>query len=343
MDIEYKQIKHNQKSYIVIPIKYKSNELPVVLSKEDFDMFVRVGKKWSYNPNGFVYCKHKLKDKTKDVYLHEFIMAIQNKNKKNGLNGIANRNAVVHINRISLDNRRENLIYDVQNKITNKNLRKRTRSTDLPANSGIDPNEVPTYVWYMKPNGQHGDRFMLKVGDVSWKTTSSSKVSLRYKLEEAKLYLRQLKQEQPELFQVYSMNGDMTIDGIRLSNDYYTIVEKAGYTNIEQYIPNNTDRYLKQQRINKFESDILNKQTNLMEKTKRNRRVIHNLPESSSISPEDIPKFAYYRPPYKNRGDFFAVEKHPNQTKTIWRTTSSKSISIEEKFKELLDYLDEID
>ena len=53
----------------------------------------------------------------------------------------------------------------------------------------------------MKPNGSHGDRFMVEIGDVKWKTTSSKKLSLKYKLEEAKLFLRQLKRESPELFE----------------------------------------------------------------------------------------------------------------------------------------------
>ena len=154
MSIEYKHIKHNRKSYIVFPIKYKNDKLPTVLSYEDFDMFTKVDKKWRYNPNGFVFTKHKLNDTTKDVYLHEFVMAIKNNLEKN--KKISDRNAVVHINRICLDNRRENLMFDDQNKKTSKNVRKRTRNTDLPKNSGIDANEVPTYVWYMKPNGSHG-------------------------------------------------------------------------------------------------------------------------------------------------------------------------------------------
>jgi len=233
-------------------------------------------------------------------------------------------------------------MYDAQEKSTNKNMRKRTRYTDLPKESGIDPNEVPTYVWYMKPNGNHGDRFMLKVGDVTWKTTSSTKVSLRYKLEEAKMYLRDLRIERPELFGEYSMNGDLTMEGIALSSDYYEIIERAGYNGIKRYFPKNTEKYLRQHKIGGSEANILKAQINKIKNGNRNRRIIHNLPESSSIKPEDIPKYAYYRPPYKNRGDFFAVEKHPNQTKTIWRTTSSKSVSIEDKFQELLDYLDEL-
>lgn len=333
MDI--KEIIHNRKSYAVIPIKNKRNILPVVISYDDLEMFIKVNKKWAYSPNGFIYCKHKLNDKIKDVYLHEFIMALNGNNRK-----ATDRNAVVHINRICLDNRRENLMYDNQEKKTNKNMKKRLRNTELPENSGIDANEVPTYVWYMKPNGDHNDRFMVKIGDVSWKTTSSSKVSLRYKLEEAKLYLRQLKKDRPELFQAYSMNGDLTKDGLMLSNEYHEIIEKAGYSNIEQYIPNNTEKYIKPARINKKESQILKKQSNLLEKGQRNRRITDNLPKDCSIKPEDIPKYAYYRPPYKNRGGFFAVEKHPNQTQTIWRTTSSKSVSIEEKFQDLMDFLD---
>jgi hypothetical protein len=52
-------------------------------------------------------------------------------------------------------------------------------------------------------------------GDLKWKTTSCDKLSLKYKLEEAKKFLRQYKQRNPEEFMKNSMNSDLNANGIQ--------------------------------------------------------------------------------------------------------------------------------
>lgn len=67
-----------------------------------------------------------------------------------------------------------------------------------------------------------------------------------------------------------------------------------------------------------------------------------NLPADCAIKAEDIPKYCYYVPATKTRGDGFCCgRQHPKQKElnTDWSTTKSKSVSTEEKFKSLLEYL----
>ena len=72
----------------------------------------------------------------------------------------------------------------------------------------------------MKPDSSHGERFMVNIGDINWKTTSTNELSLKYKLEEAKMFLRHLLRSRPDLYEEYSMNGDFNKEGIDLLNSY---------------------------------------------------------------------------------------------------------------------------
>lgn len=339
MSLDFDKIRYKNKNYAVIKISYKDVELPTVVDWDDFVKIRKLKKSWKTNNMGFVSCKHTYNNVTKELFLHEIIMAwkMKSQNKK------PSQKPVVHLNKIGLDNRRENLLYDIQNKPLNKNIKKKSRTIELPKNSGISLDEIPTYVWYMKPDSTHGERFMVEVGNVKWKTTSSKKLSLRYKLEEAKLFLRQLKDEKPHLFTDYSMNGDFTKEGINMLDSYYDIIHRAGYTHIKRYKrTHNTDNLLKVGAVTKKEKLLLKQQGGLISVkggTKQRRRVVTNLPKNSGIDPTEIPQYCYYRPSYKNRGDYFVVEKGGR----YWQTSSAKNVSIKEKFNQLLEYVDNME
>lgn len=67
-----------------------------------------------------------------------------------------------------------------------------------------------------------------------------------------------------------------------------------------------------------------------------------NLPEGCKIKGEDIPTYCYYVPATKTKGDAFCCTKlHPKQKESgkDWTTTKSKKVSIEDKFKQLTEYL----
>lgn len=230
----YRKISYNGKDYAVCKMNYKDYNLPITLDWNDYSKIKQLNKKWRCNQSGFVSCPHTVDGETRDVYLHELIMLL--KDQEEGLGGRKD-SPIIHINRIGLDNRRENLMYDIYNKDYQKNIKKKRRTVELPIETGIDPDEIPTYIWYMRPDASHGDRFMVNIGDVNWKTTSSNNVSLRYKLEEAKLYLRHLLRKRPDLLEEFSMNGDYNKGGKELSNSFYDIVHKTGFNNITRFIP----------------------------------------------------------------------------------------------------------
>lgn len=343
--MKYDIVKHNGNSYGVIRVKYKNADIPIIVDISDIKTINRIDKPWKSNKHGFISCAHTYNNETKDVYLHEIIMALKmkdiNKNRKN--------KPIIHINRIGLDNRRDNLMYDITNKDLNKNIKKKARTITLPTDSGINPQEIPSYVWYMKPDDSHGERFMVDINNIKWKTTSSKQLSLRYKLEEAKAYLRELKNTNPNLFEDYSMNGDFTQIGKGLIDSYYSIVHKAGYYNMERYVPKNkTKSFLKPGSVSRKEKellkDLLNNQNLLLNKTGGKRRVVTNLPYKCGIYSSDIPENCYYRPETNKRGGFFIIKGHVKQPKSkVWQGSSSKKVSIQDKFADMLYYLDELD
>jgi len=94
---------------------------------------------------------------------------------------------------------------------------------------------------------------------MSWKTSSSSDFSLKYKLEEAKLFLREMLNSRPELLEEFSMNGDYTKEGKELLHSYYDIIHMCGYKHIQRFIPENNTFDLLKENYNKLSrSEIMN-------------------------------------------------------------------------------------
>ena len=137
----YKRIKYNKNDYAVFTIRYRDDELPVLLDFDDFKLVHKMKKTWKCNNNGFVYYQQG----GSYIYMHEIIMKLANKES-------SQNKPIIHINRIGLDNRRDNLVYDFANKDITKNNKKKKRTIDLPKKSGIKPDLIPTYIWYMKPD-----------------------------------------------------------------------------------------------------------------------------------------------------------------------------------------------
>lgn len=231
--MEGTHIHYHGKDYTVYGIKYKNAILPVLIDGKHSGYIDRLGKKWRCTGPS-VQCSHN----GRIIYMHELIRFMADDNVKKNI-------PLVHINRLGLDNREDNIIYDTHDKAVNKTLKKKERTVTLPKGSGIDRDDIPTYVWYMKPTDTHGDRFMVKIDDIMWKTTSSTSVTLREKLDDAKEFLRGLKQDRPELFQEYSMNGDFTQRAKDLLRSYVKICRLAGYDISDDIIRDRTDEYLR--------------------------------------------------------------------------------------------------
>ena len=247
---KYRRITHKNNNYVVCELMYGENNVPVILDSNKFEEVQNLNKNWYINDKGFVITTHKTTEndieKIKEISLHDVIMY---------LNGNTLNKPILHINKIGIDNRISNLSYDTHDKHIQKNLKKKSRTISLPKKCGIIPENLPSYVWYVKEDSSHADRFMVDVGDVNWKSTGSKKVSLKYKLEETKKYMRHLKNARPDLFNEYSMNGDLNKNGVGLLDDFLNISKDAGYY-LNDISNANTEKYLKEDTVGLSNEEI---------------------------------------------------------------------------------------
>jgi hypothetical protein len=248
----------------IITLEYKSNKytvakiiingeiIPLLFDRDVYKAIKTLNKKWHINERYHIYCFHQKDGDQLVIYLHEIVMQLNKKIKKCD-------KPIIHINNIHFDNRFDNLQYDTLNKSHSKNIKKKKRTIDL-SEHGIDVDLLPTYLWYVNPDSTHGSRFIVQIKDhISWRSTASKKVSVRYKLEEAKKYLRYLKKTHSELFDEYSMNGDLTKHGQQLYKEYCYMIRLANFS-IDA--PNKkTDNFLALDKkgLNDFELYLLNK------------------------------------------------------------------------------------
>lgn len=187
--VEYSEIDIDGITCIKGSCRHKDSRLEFIIDKDDY-AYVKSRHWYSMTSGKYVGCKININNKSHTVGLHNFIM------NKIDFPGKGAKETIDHINRNGLDNRKCNLRL-VSQSLQRINQKSRARSAQLP--EGIS--ELPKHIWYIKPNGAHGDRFCieLKTEGITWKTTSSKKVSIEEKLEQAKKKLVELYEEFPYL------------------------------------------------------------------------------------------------------------------------------------------------
>lgn len=339
--MQISEIQHNGKRYGVFAVMYKTYKIPVVIDAIDIPTINLLSQNciWRCNISGCISCitRDEVSPITRDtqseasrdtntnpkkiIKLHHIIV---NASQNTDFSSNDSIDKVSHIDKLLLDNRRENLFIGS----SRKNIRKKKkRIVSLPPDSGISPDDLPSYVWYSRADKTHADRFVVKINDVIWKSTSSRKVSLRYKLEETKYFLRELRIKRPELFEDISLNGDFTKKGKELLDSFYCIVTKCGY--ILNKIPciSQTNKYLRYHKLPKSEECIFN--TNVVNKSEHVR-----LLDDEYV----LPTYCYYCKENKKRGCCFIIRGHPNQTK-VWTSSTSRKIELSEKYNQMIDYL----
>jgi len=182
--INYKEILYNNKEYIVGTLISKNEKIKFIIDKDEFDKIA--DKSWHKASNSYISHGVVIDNMRKELYLHNLVMNLID------YPGKGSKETVDHINRIGYDNRKENLRIITQSE-QNLNQSKKKRNIILPEESGIKLEDIPTHIWYIKPNGSHGDRFAIefKTENIIWKTTSSKNISLKDKLESAKQKLQE--------------------------------------------------------------------------------------------------------------------------------------------------------
>lgn len=214
-EIIYKEVTYNNKDYVV-GIK---NNYKFIFDKEDFERIKN--RNWYKISSGYIASNITLEDgRRKQLLLHNLIM------NRLDFPGKGATESVDHINRNPLDNRKENLRIVSQTE-QNLNQRKKPRNiVQLPENCGINPDDIPKHIWYIKPNGHHGDRFAVefKTENIVWKSSSSKKLTLLEKLNETK----------HKLFEFYNLypylnpaNNDTVNLALELNKSFDKIVNLA--------------------------------------------------------------------------------------------------------------------
>ena len=188
-DVQYKDAIIDDCHCVIGTITHNGNPLEFIIDKDDED---RVKSRHWYAVSGGKYIGHHITidGSHKMLMLHNFIM------NRLTFPGKGAKETVDHMNRNGLDNRKLNLrVVSQSAQVTNQ--KKRTRTAELP--EGIA--DLPKHIWYIKPNGAHGDRFCIqfKTENLTWKTTSSKKKTIHEKLEEAVKKLDELYLQYPHL------------------------------------------------------------------------------------------------------------------------------------------------
>ena len=182
--IIYSEVTYNNKDYVVGSLKSKNDMVQFVFDKDDYDKVK--DKSWHRASNAYISHGVIVEGKKKELYLHNVVM--------NRLDhtGKGSTETVDHINRNGLDNRKENLRILTQTG-QNLNQKRKERRVELPETFPIKADDIPKHVWYIKPNGSHGERFGIdfKTENIKWKTTSAKDVSIQEKLQLAKEQLKQ--------------------------------------------------------------------------------------------------------------------------------------------------------
>jgi hypothetical protein len=190
----YNIVNYNDNMYAVVSIPHKKEIIKFVIDYCDLSKII--DKPWHLSSGKYIATNYALEDGTyKELYLHNFL-----KGKTNIVDEDNKKEYVIHINNNLFDNRMENLrIVDSNDYYHGKSKRKRTIT--LPTDCGITPDEIPKYILYIKSDGKHGDRFTIEIPrlNIFRKLTSSKKVSLKEKLDEAIKALYDIYKEHPEV------------------------------------------------------------------------------------------------------------------------------------------------
>jgi hypothetical protein len=173
--ITYKDQLINNNPCVICSVTTKGRTIDFIIDKDDEEK-VKQRNWFCVSDAHYIGCNVNIGEDRKVLHLHNFIM------NKFTFDGKGQKETVDHINRNGLDNRKCNLRI-ISQTLQNINRRKRERTAKLP--EGI--RELPKHIWYIKPTGNHGERFAIemKSENIIRKTTSAKSVSIQDKLKQA--------------------------------------------------------------------------------------------------------------------------------------------------------------
>lgn len=332
----HSNVVYNNKKYTVGYCSRGNEEILFVI---DFDKNNSIiNDKWYYNKDTKYIYRNYINNEGIKSFLYQHIYMIYGLTLEQD-----HAFSIDHINQIGRDNRLENL-----RKLTishqNINRGKLKRNIELPEGCGINPQDIPTNIYYRKPQGLHGDRFYveIKYSDPPFlkDSTSSKSIDLKTKLQQAIYILEEYKKKNPEY--ALLVDGIKNIDNRNdLRKSFNEIIKLSGFPQeiIEQNLVPVEDET---EVIEDQEAQDLAKQ--LIDQGYKN--ITSSLPLNCGVTPDMIPKYCYYKPAKDKRGDKFIIERHPKLTEKgvrQWATTESKTKTTKEKFDLLIEKYKELE
>ena len=339
IDVEYKK-----KKYVVCFVNHGDGLVPFVIDADDKERVLAI-KTWYCHQNKnrckYIIYPEMIDGKDKRIYLHNFVM-----------NFIPDKeNSVDHINRIGLDNRKDNLrMATVTEQNNNMKKTNRKKSLEEMKKHGIDIARVPRFITLVKESEHKGDYFAIQINHKSlYESSSLADLSLRFKFEQTKRIMRSLMESEPELFEGIKLNWNLSEEGLKLRKRYNKILKYTGVKNIKDYYAQiKCPTFV--ECLEENLDGLTDREIFLLEDTElRNKRQrttdSHSLLELG-ITINDLPKYVYYRHTHGYAGSCFLISDHPKlkekHNKDVWVTSSSKKVSIQEKYQQLLDKLTEL-
>ncbi len=326
--LNYECVSYNGKDCVVFKINTSMdvNNL-VVIDADDFDKIKYLT--WYIQNNGYICTQNSSGLK---LYLHCLIMG-RTSYEDNKLN-----TSVDHINRIRTDNRKENLRL-ATNTEQRKNQEMRTRGNGMPENIGVNKTDIPRCVWYIKSKPTKGDGFRIRIKkfnnvDLTSNLCKDQNVSLKLKFEQIKKELRYIKELYPDEFEKHYIEYEHNQHDIELIEEFNTIIKLSEFQEKTkcQVIPNRKN-YIKED-FNGMNNEEIEMLKTYDPALKNGKKIKSSLPKDCDITQNMIPRYCYYTIQKSTSACKFRIDDHPGlHKKSTWDTTSSDSVSIQEKFR----------
>ena len=240
--IEYDVVEYKNKKYLVCKTRTR-NKLFIV----DYIFINTIPYiNWYYHNEhneGYIYTQYKSKlyNNQISLLLHNYVM------NKLTFNGRSQLQTIDHINRIKTDNRLENQRFASPTEQNINQTKRQKRKIKLPKNCNIKLEDIPKCVIYKKTKNE--EFFYIKIrkfpniGFFRKDSSKSSKLSLKYKFEEIKKFLRQLKKKYPDDFK--KLNIEQTSEITKIIKSYNEIVKLSKFIN-NTLVKINKKNYLKE-------------------------------------------------------------------------------------------------
>ena len=238
--------------------------------------------------------------------------------------------SIDHINQIKRDNRVENL-RKLNQSDQNVNRGKLLRKIELPEGCGINPQDIPTNIYFRASDGAHGDRFYIDIKNVDpqyrWYSSGSKLIDLKTKLQQTILMLEEYKKKNPQYANLlFDLKDIQTRNNLRKSFNEILQLSKFPQEIIDKNLVEIKEEIVGSEE--KIDEDAKDLAKQLVEQGFKG--VTSNLPQDCGVTPNMIPKYCYYKPASDKRGDKFIIERHPKLVSKglrQWSTTESSQVT----------------